>query len=981
MKRNTIVFTAVFLLLSMMLTAEPPVDIKRLARNTMDLCRSKQQFADSWQEYVSRDLRNMNDYDVQYYKINMEIDFDTESIVADNIIEVLVVADNVDAIELDFDDSLQITGLTVNGAATTFTQENRFLTIDTPQTFNNGDTVTINVQYEGEPSIDGTAGGGLYFFAHDGEPIAFTFVQPRGAPQWYPCKDYPYDKAETVDIWMTIPDDYELAANGMIVDEIDNGDGTKTVKYHESNPISTYLISIACTNYAVNTLTYSHGGTDMPVINYVFPEDYDLQVSAFADICAMIDFLTSKYGTYPFLDEKYGHAVVPGFGGAMEHQTCTTFGSLIATPDNYSTVLHELSHQWAGDMITCDTWAYIWLNEGFATFSEALYTENIMGFDWYLYHMTQFDNGLEDKIERDPNGSQNHVLDWVVYGKGAWVLHMLRFMLGDDVFFEGVSNYMSDPDLRYGTATNDDLEENMEAAAGIELGWYFDQWYYQEGRPTYDYCYYTSDAQDSIKVTMRSYNNADEPFDLYVPYHLNTDEGRVWAPGGFSHHTMYLEGDLDSLVWDPINRILDGGFEEKLPELNEPVRNRDGSVLLVLPEFFDPDFAGYYILRSTNGSDWTVMNAEPALPGAFCDDSVEMNQTYFYTIAAVSGEDTSYTSPMSNVVELQPIEYSFDQGILAIDMTDDYPDTSPMPTDEEVDAFYQDILSEYSVTWWDVAADGPVPLSEMAKYSSIVVYCDDINSIPFDGNLYSSFTYLSAGGNLLVTSWRHLEDLSINEFRHAFHIEDAWFQSTADFSGALAYGGYPQLDIDPEKVELPTWNGVLPYVCAIAPTDDAEILYQYDSTSDNPDWENQTCAIRYDGDYKFYLLGFPLFFMESEHAENFMMMVMDDFGEIQGFEDESVPAINLAMCNYPNPFNPDTTIRFDLPENSEIELTVFNVRGQRIATLAQGVYERGEHTIEWNGRDQRGANVSSGVYLCKLTAGASNKVLKMILMK
>ena len=981
MKRNHTILIAFFLLTSIILTAEPPVDVGQLAENTMRLCQSKQQFADNWQDYVSRDLRNMNDYDVQYYRINMTLDFDNESITADNIIEVEIVEDNVNIIELDFDDELEVTGLTVNGAAATFAQESRLLIINPALPLNAGEIVTISVQYEGEPSIDGVAGGGLYFHAHDGEPIAFTFVQPRGAPQWYPCKDYPYDKADTVDIWMTIPDDYELAANGMIVDTIDHGDGTKTVKYHESTPISTYLISIACTNYDIETLTYSHDGTDMPIHNYIFPEDHDIQAAAFEDTGAMIDFLSGIYGTYPFLDEKYGHAVVPGFGGAMEHQTCTTFGSLISTPDNYSTVLHELSHQWAGDMITCDTWAYIWLNEGFATYSEALYTEYISGFDWYLYHMTQFDNGLEDKLERDPDGSQNHVLDWVVYGKGAWVLHMLRYMLGDETFFEGVANYMSDENLRYGTATNEDLEANMEEAAGIELDWYFDQWYYQTGRPSYDYCYYTSDVVDSIKVTMLSYNNSDEPFDLYVPYHLNTNEGRIWAPGGLSNHTMALEGELDSLVWDPINRILDGGFEEMIPVLEEPVRSRDGSVMLVLPDFFDSTFAGYYILRSTNGSDWNLITGEPIPVGVYHDNSVDLNQTYHYAIMAVSGEDSRYMGPASNVVELQAIDYSFDQGVLAIDMTDDYPESSPMPTDEEVDVFYRNILSEYAVTWWDVATDGLVPLSEMARYSSVVIYCDDINSAPFDGNLYSPYAYLSAGGNLLVSSWRHLEDLSSNDYRAAFHIDEAWFHNTADFSGALASGGYPQLEIDPDKVELATWNGVLPYVCALTPTGDAEVLYRYDSSTDDPEWENQICGIRYDDGNKFYLLGFPLYFVEDEQAEDFMAMVMDDFGEPQASGSETVPPVRFTLNNYPNPFNPSTTIRFDLPEAGEVELAVYNVRGQRVATLAKGMYDQGEHAIEWDGLDHRGTGVSSGVYLCRLTVGAQNKMLKMILMK
>ncbi len=980
--RRIHVLLFVLMCATMMLQAVAPVDFGRLVENSRNLCREKQQYAGRWMEYVSRDTRDMDNYDVQYYRINMTLDFETGSIIADNIIEVMITEDNTQSIELEFDDSLQITDLQVDEATASFTHEDRELVVTLSQTYNEGDVVSINVKYQGSPVIDGYHGGGLYFATHGGEPIAFTFVQPCGAPQWFPCKDVPNDKANTVDIWMTVPDDYELAANGLITEEVDNGDGTKTVKYHESYPIATYLISIACTNYDIQSYTYVTGETEMPVHNFVFPEEHDIQVETFQDILEMIDFLSGIYGPYPFLEEKYGHAFVPVFGGAMEHQTCTTFGGALQGAPYYSTVLHELTHQWTGDLITCDTWAYIWLNEGFAEYSETLYTEHLNGFDWYLYHMSQLDTGdLDSKLERDILDSQNEVLDWVVYAKGAWVLHMLRFMLGDEVFFDGVASYTSDPALRYGTATNEDLEAHMEAAAGIELDWYFDQWYYQYGRPEYRYCYYTSVVEDSIKITLSSENTQDEPFDLYVPYNVNTTTGRVWAPGGISHYTLELEGELDSLVWDPGNRILDYGFHNMIPELEAPVRLRDASVMIGLPEFFDPDFAGYYVYRSENGSDWDMVTPEPVEPGMYNDGSAEPERTYYYCVAAVSGEDHTFVGPSSNTVTMESVEFTFDQGILAIDMTANFPESSPMPTDEETDAFYQDILSEYQVTWWDVIEDGDVPLSEMAKYSSIVLYCDDINTIPFHEELYCPMAYMNAGGNLLISSWRHLEDFNYNPYRTMLHFDECRFNNSPDFAGTLAYGGYPVLDVDSEKVELATWNGLLPYVNSITPSGGAEVLYRYDSASDDENWENQTCAIRFAGDYKLYLLGFPLFFIQNEQAEQFMVMVMDDFGEVQDIDGEGIPAYSTSLSNYPNPFNPSTTVQFSLQSGCEIELSIFNVRGQKIKTLANDYYESGSHQIQWDGTGWDGKKVGSGVYLYRLETPHSTISKKMLLLQ
>jgi hypothetical protein len=197
----------------------------------------------------------------------------------------------------------------------------------------------------------------------------------------------------------------------------------------------------------------------------------------------MLEIFTDRFGPYPFLKEKYGHTEF-GSGGAMEHQTMTS-----TTTFNEFTIAHELAHQWFGDLITCATWPDLWLNEGFATYGEALYIEGRYGTDAYLAFMktemalAQIASG--PLYVQDTSDVRNLFANSRVYAKGATVLHMLRHVLGDSVFARSLRSYAADPRYRYGTASTRDFQGVCESVAGKPLGYFFDEWVFGEKYPVY----------------------------------------------------------------------------------------------------------------------------------------------------------------------------------------------------------------------------------------------------------------------------------------------------------------------------------------------------------------------------------------------------------------------------------------------------------------------------------------------------------------
>ena len=251
--------------------------------------------------------------------------------------------------------------------------------------------------------------------------------------------------------------------------------------WRESFPIAPYLVSIACTNYAVFESTHQGpNGETLPLLFLAYPEDRDRAEVSWGRTSEMIAAFEARFGPYPFYGEKYGMAEF-SWGGAMEHQTLSSMGaySIDGTDANDWLVAHELAHQWWGDLITPASWDHIWLNEGFARYAEALWYEAGGGAEAYREWM----RSIWRPSFQGPIVPPNYIFSSTVYQKGAWVVHMLRGVMGERAFFESLARYRDQNE--YANVTTDDFQRACEETTGRDLGWFFDEWVYGVGRPAY----------------------------------------------------------------------------------------------------------------------------------------------------------------------------------------------------------------------------------------------------------------------------------------------------------------------------------------------------------------------------------------------------------------------------------------------------------------------------------------------------------------
>lgn len=353
-----------------------------------------------------------------------------------------------------------------------------------------GSQFTVQVYYHGAASSGGGFfGGGIRKQTSPtwGTDVTYTLSEPFAAKDWWPCKQSLQDKIDSADIWLTIPAGLKGGSNGVLKAITPVAGGKVRYEWKNSNPIDYYLISVAVAPY-IDYSYYMHfnGSTDsMLVQNYVY--DNPLTLPEFKDVIdstgPMINYFSSLYGRYPFWKEKYGHCMAP-LGGGMEHQTMTTLGNF-----SPSLVAHELGHQWFGDHVTCSTWADIWLNEGFASYSEYLYEAHSNGATAAALKMSMIHNDVMD----EPDGSvyctdttdEDRIFDSrLSYDKGAAIVHTLRFVAGNDVlFFTLLQHYQQQ--FGGGTATTEQFKAFAATEYGQNMDAFFSQWIYGEGYPTY----------------------------------------------------------------------------------------------------------------------------------------------------------------------------------------------------------------------------------------------------------------------------------------------------------------------------------------------------------------------------------------------------------------------------------------------------------------------------------------------------------------
>lgn len=494
--------------------------------------------------------------DAQHYQLEIELNFANHTIVGKNTATFESLVSGLTTIDLDLTSALTVGAVRMSGVPVSFTRPTDLLHVTLDRAYQVSEVFTIEIEYSGAPPTS-SGFGGLVFTTHSGAEMVWTLSEPWDAKTWWPGKDVLVDKA-TFDIWITHPDTMTAVSNGALLG-VDTLSGNRLrSRWQESHQMAAYLASMAVTNYTRRTDTYTHLGANMPVEFYVFPESWSSWQSGMNLIVPMLTAYSDAYGQYPWTDEKYGIAQF-NWGGGMEHQT-------VASQVNVTEWLsaHELAHQWWGDLITCATWHDIWLNEGFATFSEALWYERKPGGTMAAYF-----SRMQANKPRSTSGTVyvynatnvNEVFSGTnVYDKGAWVVHMLRGFLGDTLFFQCLHDYRQA--YAESSATTDDFRAVCEQTSGRDLANFFDQWVMNGGSPTYRYGWRAQSAggHDNLYLELDQTQSGRSVFEMPVRVRvqtaLGTEEHVVWNDERQDQFALPLQAPATSVQIDPDEWIL-----------------------------------------------------------------------------------------------------------------------------------------------------------------------------------------------------------------------------------------------------------------------------------------------------------------------------------------------------------------------------------------------------------------------------------------
>ncbi len=511
-------------------------------------------------------------YDVHFYHIDVEIAVDSVWMTGEVKFLISSKMDGFNSLLVDLDQTFEIESISYPVSDYSF--NDNVIQINLEHTYNIGDTLSFTIKYGGEPQMPGGYKG-LRYETHDaGEPIIATLSTPYLAHSWWPCKDGTSDKADSLYVDITIKDTtiagHPLIAlsNGLLVDTSSDG-VMKKFEWRHHYPIVPYYVMVAISNYTQFQQIYDDGESSFPIDYYVFESHIEEAQAGVADMPDAMAFFSEIFGPYPFREEKYGMTQL-GYYGGIENQTNTIINNM-STSWLYTSV-HELAHMWFADDITCESWHHGWVNEGFASYAEALYYEHVYGIEAYHEYVLEFTFKQAGTLYlQDVSDPFNGVFQSIIYNKGAYVLHMLRGILGDEVFFQCLYEYATNEAFAQGWSTTEDFQMVCEEHSGEDLEYFFSQWIYQERYPKYRYNYISSTSQTEV-VLQQSQGVLGWPelFNMPVPLLFHFEDGsdttiKVFNDEIEAHYSFHFSKEVADVEVDPEKWILrDVTFDDNI---------------------------------------------------------------------------------------------------------------------------------------------------------------------------------------------------------------------------------------------------------------------------------------------------------------------------------------------------------------------------------------------------------------------------------
>lgn len=943
-------------------------------------------------EFAQALTPNQLTYDVKYYDLRIDIDTQQQTIDASLLMRAQMLAAGVNRIELDLHQQLGVSSVTrggVNGDLG-FERQDNLLIIHLDRESELGETIELTVYYGGHPPYGGTFGS-FGFSQHNGREMIWSLSEPFGARYWWPCKDYPSDKADSVDIRCTVPEHLVVASNGTLRDATAK-DGRITYWWHEQYPIATYLVSLAIHPYAVYSDWFVYGESDsMEVKFFVYPDHLQVVQTNYAKTVPMIEVFSDLYGLYPFIEEKYGHAEFV-WGGGMEHQTITSLGGY-----SEDLIVHELAHMWWGDMITCDSFHHIWLNEGFAVYSEALWHEKAYGRQ-ALHSKMAMERYLGGGTIYVENPESDNIFDGnLSYSKASWVLHMLRHIAGDDVFFSILREYRNRYEFK--TATTEQFRQVCEEISGLDLQNFFQQWIYAEGHPFYEFLWEAEECGNGMAIVhgqIRQKQSVGPIFHMPVDVRVRTAVQEttvvIFNDQAVQNFSFTVSGAPVSVALDPdewILRRIETIDQPRLALVETHVCERAGDGDGV---FEANEEADLIIALQNSGVSADQVNAH--LSCLTEDVEVVVDQAVYASLklnqtAENIGSPFRLRAKPNPAKRIVPFQLTLTAGefSLAFDFTLSVGEATLLLVDDDQGENYQNCYrqmveqTDRICRIWSVAENGVAALQELQGYDAVVWFTgDDRDSSLTSAEQTVIRAYLDSGGRLLLSGQNIGFDLAADgcaadslfyrDVLHAQFIADA----TSNYA-LLGVSGDPIADRLSVRFTgpYPQANNQISQsvISAIAP---ANTFIQY-----IPSYTG--AGIRYENEENGSRLVYLAFGMEgiaglqknsaADLLDHILAWLQPNMtGAHKPLFD--IPHGFVLTQNYPNPFNPETRVVLQLMETAQVEARVVNVLGQEIRRLGDARFTAGAHTIHWDGNNNNGETVGAGLYWLQVQIQGKN---------
>jgi aminopeptidase N len=509
------------------------------------------------------------DYDARHYIIRISLDIPGKSFRGETTVVAASLGDGLTECVLDAE-SFTVTGVRSDrGEPLAFTQDEKTLKVGLPRAQADGEVFSFTVSYRGKEPKDGLR---FYEQTADHPALVASDSWPYGVHHWFPCYDYPNDKA-TNEIIATAAAENKICANGRLLDVGENpAEGTVTYHWIQEKPHSTYLVFLACAPYVV---VRDSCGT-VPVNYWVYPQHEKDALQTYGKTPRMMKFFNELFD-YDYPWAKYDQISVP-FGGGMECTSATSMTDRIIHDEraekDYSSigiVSHELSHQWWGDLITLRTWAHAWMNEGFGTYCDYLYYDYDRGEDEGAVNLLDKKNSyLREARTRyirpivcDRYDRPQDLFDSHSYPKGAVVLHMMRDILGDKAFFKTLSHFLHEHE--FDVVDTHDLQVAVKTVTGRNLDWFFDQWVYKPGHPVFEIGTSYSAETRELRLTVEQTQDTAQGVPVFT---VPVDIGIVTAAGRRTER-VWIRKKAEEFVFEVDRKPLLVRFDERNAVLKE----------------------------------------------------------------------------------------------------------------------------------------------------------------------------------------------------------------------------------------------------------------------------------------------------------------------------------------------------------------------------------------------------------------------------